>query len=69
MIETYQNILSLLKQKGYFFEMNNYKKDFCETEVSVIVHKDKIVALIEDNIIVFKKNNNFFIFVKLRKAI
>ena len=69
MIETYKNILSLLKKKGYFFETNNYKKDLCETEVSVIVHKDKIVVLIEDDIIVFKKNNNFFSFVKLRKAI
>ena len=69
MIETYRNILSLLKKKGYFFETNNYKKDLCETEVSIIVRPDKIVALIEDNIIVFKKNNNFFNFVKLRKAI
>lgn len=69
MVNVYQNILSLLKKKGYFFETNNYKKDLCEIEVSVIVHKDKIVVLIEDNIIVFKKNNNFFSFVKLRKAI
>ena len=69
MIETYRNILSLLKKKGYFFETNNYKKDLCETEVSIIVRHDKIVVLIEDNIIVFKKNNNFFSFVKLRKAI
>lgn len=69
MIETYKNILSLLKKKGYFFETNNYKKDLCETEVSVIVRKDKIVVLIEDNIIIFKRNNNFFNFVKLRKAI
>lgn len=69
MIDIYQNILSLLKKKGYFFEMNNYKKDLCETEVNVIVYEDKIVVLIEDNIIVFKKNGNFFSFVKLRKAI
>lgn len=69
MFNIYQNILSLLKKKGYFFEMNNYKKDFCETEVSIIVRPDKIVVLIEDNTIVFKKNNKFFSFVKLRKAI
>ena len=69
MIETYRNILSLLKKKGYFFEMNNYKKDFCEIEVSIIVLSNKIVVLIENDIIVFKKNNNFFSFVKLRKAI
>lgn len=69
MIETYKNILSLLKKKGYFFETNNYKKDLCETEVSIIVRHDKIVVLIEDNTIVFKKNNKFFSFVKLRKAI
>lgn len=69
MIEIYQNILSLLKKKGYFFEMNNYKKDFCETEVNIIVRQNKIVVLIEDNLIVFKKNNNFFNFVKLRKVI
>ena len=69
MIEIYQNILSLLKKKGYFFEMNNYKKNLCETEVNIIVRSDKIVVLIEDNLIVFKKNNNFFNFVKLRKVI
>ena len=69
MIETYRNILSLLKKKGYFFEMNNYKKDFCEIEVSIIVLSNKIVVLIEDNIIIFKKNSNFFSFVKLRKDI
>ena len=69
MINVYQNILSLLKKKGYFFEMNNYKKNFCETEVNIIVRSDKIVVLIEDNLIVFKKNNNFFNFVKLRKVI
>lgn len=49
--------------------MNNYKKDFCETEVNIIVRQNKIVVLIEDNLIVFKKNNNFFNFVKLRKVI
>ena len=69
MVNVYQNILSLLKKKGYFFEINNYKKNFCKTEVSVIVHKDKIVVLIENKQIVFKKNSNFFSFVKLRKAI
>jgi len=69
MINVYKNILSLLKKKGYFFEINNYKKDLCETEVNIIVYNDKIVVLIEDNIIVFKKNGNFFSFVKLRKAI
>lgn len=69
MIDIYQNILSLLKKKGYFFELNNYKKDFCKTEVNVIVYPNKIVVLIEDNIIIFKKNNNFFSFVKLRKTI
>jgi|GEM_PF-6298973 len=69
MINVYQNILSLLKKKGYFFEMNNYKKNLCETEVNIIVRSDKIVVLIEDNLIVFKKNNNFFNFVKLRKVI
>lgn len=69
MVNVYQNILSLLKKKGYFFEMNNYKKNFCETEVSIIVYKDKIVVLIENNTIVFKRGNNFFSFVKLHKAI